>query len=261
MEKLTLEEKIARVKDFRPIDDTFFEVMAQDPDVCQEMLQVILEDPNLQLIDSKVQKSVRNLVGRSVRLDAYCRLGDGRHADIEVQRADDDDHLRRARYNAACITASESNTGDKFQNVPDVIVIYISEFDMFKKEKTIYHVKKILEETGDVIDDGLTEIFVNTKINDGSLIAELMSCFLKKEVNDSRFPYLSNRVKFLKESEGGLTTVCEVMEKYAKEYAEERDNDKIISALKNGDSPNVIARIMQVPLEAVLKIQEGLLVK
>ena len=36
----TLEEKIEQVKNFRPIDDTFFEVLADDIGVCQEMLRI-----------------------------------------------------------------------------------------------------------------------------------------------------------------------------------------------------------------------------
>ena len=44
---LTLQEKIDKVKDLRPIDDVFFEVLAQNVDVCQEMLRVILEDKAL----------------------------------------------------------------------------------------------------------------------------------------------------------------------------------------------------------------------
>ncbi len=40
----TLEEKKEQVKNFRPIDDTFFEVLADDIGVCQEMLRIILED-------------------------------------------------------------------------------------------------------------------------------------------------------------------------------------------------------------------------
>ena len=38
------ETKMEKVKDLRPIDDVFFEVLAKNIGVCQEMLQVILED-------------------------------------------------------------------------------------------------------------------------------------------------------------------------------------------------------------------------
>ena len=45
--ELTLEQKREKVRDLRPIDDVFFEVLASKPAVCQEMLRTILEDPGL----------------------------------------------------------------------------------------------------------------------------------------------------------------------------------------------------------------------
>lgn len=77
-----------------------------------------------------------------------------------------------------------------------------------------YHDEKVLKETGTVVDDGLHEIFVNTTIDDGSTIADLMNCFTKKEVNNPKFPKFSKRVKELKTTEGGANAMCEVMEKY-----------------------------------------------
>ena len=214
MKELTLSEKIDKIKDFRPIDDVFFEVLAQDPKVCEEILQVILEDSELQVEDVIVQSSERNLYGRSVRLDALCTLGNGTKCNIEIQRSDNDNHLKRARFNAASITVRESSPGDRFDDVVEVYIVYISEFDIFKEDKTIYHVEKVLKETGTVVDDGLHEIFVNTTIDDGSIIADLMNCFTKKEVNNPKFPKFSKRVKELKTTEGGANAMCEVIEKY-----------------------------------------------
>lgn len=70
-------EKIERIKEFRLIDDVFFEVFASDIPACQEILRTILEDEKLIVNDIIVQSSERNLYGRSVRLDALCTLGDG----------------------------------------------------------------------------------------------------------------------------------------------------------------------------------------
>jgi len=98
----------------------------------------------------------------------------------------------------------------------ELYIVYISESDFLKEGKTIYHVDKILRETGTVIDDGLHEIFVNAQIDDGTDIAELMSCFKQEEVNNPKFPETSAEVARLKETEGGTTAVCEVMEKYEK---------------------------------------------
>ena len=44
---ITVEEKKEKVQDFRPIDDAFFEVLANDIDFCQEMLQILLVDDEL----------------------------------------------------------------------------------------------------------------------------------------------------------------------------------------------------------------------
>ena len=245
--ELTAKEKLEKVRDFRPIDDVFFEVLAQNSRVCQEMLRVILEDDALIVNDVVVQSDVRNLYGRSVRLDALCTMGNGTKCNIEVQRSDNDDHLKRARFNAASITVKASNPGDRFENVLELYIVYISEFDFLKKGKTIYHIDKVLRETGDVVDDGLHEIFVNTVIDDKTDIAELMACFTKKEVNNPKFPELSSEVKRLKETEGGARTVCEVMQKYedlAADLAVKKDRiERIQAMLKEGFDKKIILKV------------------
>lgn len=212
--ELTWEEKRLKVRDMRPIDDVFFELLAKSKKVCQEILRVILEDDKLVVIDTITQSSERNLYGRSVRLDALCKLSNGTRVNIEVQRSNNDDHLKRARFNASSITVKESNSGTNFENVPDLYIVYISEFDFLKGGRTIYHIDKMIRETNTIVDDGLHEIFVNTVIDDHSDIAELMSCFMKKEVNNPKFPALSAEVRRLKETEGGVKSMCEIMKKY-----------------------------------------------
>lgn len=60
--------KIEKIKDLRPIDDVFFEVLAQSLDVCQEMLRVIMEDDALIVESVITQSSEQNIYGRSVRI-------------------------------------------------------------------------------------------------------------------------------------------------------------------------------------------------
>ena len=49
---MNLQEKQEKVKDLRPIDDVFFEVLAKNTAVCQEILRVILEDDALTVIQT-----------------------------------------------------------------------------------------------------------------------------------------------------------------------------------------------------------------
>lgn len=230
---LTLEQKKQKVKDFRPIDDVFFEVLADSKEFCQEMLRVILEDDGLIVNDVIVQSSNRNIYGRSVRLDVLCTLGDGQKVNIEVQRSDNDNHLKRVRFNASSITVRESQTGEHFEDILEVYVVYISEFDIFEKGRTIYHVDSIIRETGEAADDGLHRIFVNTACDDGTDIADLMSCFTKKMVNHPKFPVFTSRMHELKEEEGGISHMCEIMEKYERIAAEAGRAEGRLDAIRN----------------------------
>ncbi len=122
------------VQDFRPIDDTFFEVFANDCDVCQEILRVILNDCYLVVESVEVQKNYKNLVGR------------------------------------------------------------------------FYRIQK--------------------------------------------------RIQYLKKDEEGVSIMCEVMEKYAIEYAENEKNRGILAALKKGIVPGTICEVMGVTPERVEKIRK-----
>ncbi len=226
-------EKIERIKEFRLIDDIFFEVFASDIPACQEILRVILEDAELIVNDVVVQSSERNLYGRSVRLDALCTLGNGSLCNIEIQRADNDNHLKRARFNAANITVKESETGTNFEKIKDVYIIYISEKDFFKGGFTTYHIDKVIRENGITVDDGLHEIFVNASVNDGSNIAELMQCFTQKNLNNPKFRAVTRRFKELKETEGGLTTMCKLMDDIVNEEKEKEKEKVRIELLTN----------------------------
>lgn len=234
---MTVEQKIERIKQFRPVDDVFFEVLAKDIPFDQEMLRLILDDEELIVEDVIVQSDERNLYGRSVRLDALCILGNGARCNVEVQRSDNDNHVKRVRYNASMITVKESDTGTDYSRIPEVYVVYISEFDIFEKNKTVYHIEKVIKETGDTIDDGLHEIFVNTKVHDGTEIAEFMKHFTETRFEDRRFPCFTSAVKAIKDTEGGRESMCKLMEEYSREVAREEAIDATIETALNFKVP------------------------
>lgn len=138
-----------KVKTLNPIDDVFFQVMASDKLVCQEILRTILQDPKLIVVRATPQRELRNLQGRTVRLDLDCILGTGKHVIMEVQKKDNDDHQKRVRYNGSCLTVNITDPGLKFKNVPNVTSIFISLFDVFKMGNTVYHVERIVREEDD----------------------------------------------------------------------------------------------------------------
>lgn len=84
--------------------------------------------------------------------------------------------------------------------------------------------------------------FVNTEVKDGTTVSEYMECFLKKEVNNSKFPAFTKRMNALKHEERGLNAVCEVMEKYEQKAVEEGLSlfEKAITMLASGKSPSEV---------------------
>ena len=102
------------VSELNVIDDIFFHKMVEDSEVCQEILRIILEDDGLEVIEHHPQDSLKNLQGRSVFLDVRCRDSAGKYYEIEVQKANDDDHQRRVRYNGSLLTSATTKVGTDF---------------------------------------------------------------------------------------------------------------------------------------------------
>ena len=233
---------LASVEQLNVIDDALFQKMAEDNGFCEEMISTIL-GKNVKVIEVIPQDSIKNLQGRSVVLDALCELEGSSRCNVEVQKSDDDDHFKRVRYNASCITANITEPGVKFEKVPNIISIFISKFDIFKGEKTVYHIDRTIRETGEINDNGWTEIYVNAKVDDGSDIAELMCIFKEQSAYDFvKFPKTSARKKHFLGNAGGKKEMCEVVENYAKEYAKEQAEIIAKNFFENGASFDMVRR-------------------
>lgn len=80
----------------------------------------------------------------------------------------------------------------------------------------------MIRETGDIRDNGLQEIYVNTKIEDGSDIAELMKIYKEQNVFDYvKFPKTSKRKQQFIGNEREHSEMCEIVDNYANEVAKE----------------------------------------
>lgn len=251
----------------RPIDDVLFHLMYDDIPACEQLLQTIFNDDKLKVLSVEMQDDIANLEGRGVRLDAKCRMADGSVVNVEVQRANDDDHFRRIRYNASVLTAKDTPKSTKFRDVKEVYAVFISEFDPIEtwirsrikarfldksvienhKPKTIYYMDSVVRGTDFVIDDGFHRILVNAKVSDGSKVSRLMSLFVKEDFDDAEFPVSSERIRRFKHTEEGRKAMCDRVLQYAQDYAKEErtidGNIMIYSLVQDGDiAPETGAR-------------------
>ena len=226
----------------RIIDDALFRLMGEKPGVCEEILRTLLDMPHLQVVKVSVQSVVQSFQ-REITLDALCMTQDGRYCNVEVQKGNSNDDIRRTRFHAAALTAKYTPKGADFKNVPDVTIVYISEYDVLKNNQTVTHVTRCMknDESYVPVKDGEDIIFANTCVNDGSDKSELLQLMLNKEAfyND-KFPQISNAISYFKETEGGQSEMCKIVEDYAKEYAK-NSIQEAIEAKKLADEAKKLA--------------------
>ena len=221
-------------KAMNPIDDNFFVKMAEDIGFCEELLQTVLKDKELKVLTVTPQAMIKNLQGRSVILDAHCILSNGKHINIEVQKADDDNHQKRVRYNGACLTANITDPGVKFEKVPDVTIVYITKNDIFNKGKVLYHIDRTIRGTDCVLDNGFKEIYVNAKVKDDTDVSELMTIFTEnKAYNDKKFPRISARKRYFKETPEGVKIMCQIIQSIVEKENEIVSNEEKLNSIKD----------------------------
>lgn len=72
----------------------------------------------------------------------------------------------------------------------------------------------------------MEEIYINTKVDDGSELAELMRIY--KDVNAynyDKFPHTSKRKAHFKKTEKGVEDMCDIVEEYANDVAKDYAKD------------------------------------
>ena len=180
---------------------------------------MVLDDDALTVEESVVQDSLNNLLARSVIVDALCRMGDGTRCCVEVQRADDADHLRRVRYIRSSAEVAFADKGSSYAELPRVVVVFLSSFDPIGAGFTTYHVDKVVRETGQRLDDGTLDVYVNSAVDDGSRAARLMAYMEDSNGPAPEFPRLSGRVSYFKETQEGEASMSDLVEQYAQEVA------------------------------------------
>ena len=82
-----------------------------------------------------------------------------------------------------------------------------------------------------MFDDGSHIVYVNGNYKGDDTVGRLMHDFGCKEAKDMYYPELAKGVKHFKE-EGGREKMCEAVEKYAKDYAEEYADRKMLDKQK-----------------------------
>ena len=210
-----LREKIARLRLFD--DDFMTKVFEDDIEGTQFLLNIILQRSDLEVTESKSQVYIKNLQGRSVKLDIKAKDKTGKLYNIEIQREDKGADEKRARYHSAILDANTLLPRQDFKDLPETYIIFITEHDIFRCGFPLYHINRKIEENGMTFYDMSHIIYVNGEYKENDAIGDLMHDFLCAEPDEMKYKLLAEKTGKFKKTEKGARHMCKIMEEFAAE--------------------------------------------
>ena len=253
------EEYLQRLRGLRLLDDNFMTKVFEDKGCSEVLLQVVLDRDDLTIREVHSQYGLNNIQGRSARLDILAVDEQNRAYNNEIQRNDRGAEVRRARYNSGLMDANITNPGDRYDQLYETYVIFITENDILKAGLPIYHIDRMIRETGKEFGDGAHIIYVNSRVKDDTKLGRLMQDFTCTNPNDMNYPVLAQRVRYFKEDTKGVATMCRAFEEVREDGKLEgklegaRDNSLEVarSMLADGVPYEVIAKYTKLSVEEV----------
>lgn len=171
------------IKPLKPLDELdmmdsyLFEAITEDTENAKKIAKIIIERvtghqvKNL-IIETQKQLKGINVDKRGIRMDLYSVEKDFGESDSRVLRVYDiepnnykeKEIARRNRFYQSLIDAKLLPRGVDFEQMPDIITIWILPYDPFGDNRMLYTVKNVVTENEKLIyNDGVSKIFLYTK--------------------------------------------------------------------------------------------------
>lgn len=227
------------------MDDTFFSVVMEHNDAAEYLLTQLMGKP-VKIIENKTQYSIRNAEMHSIVLNALVEDEEHNLFDVEVQVGDKDNHERRLRYYGTAIDWSYLEKGKDYAELPELYMIFISDFDPFEMNKVKYEIVQYVKGTEIEYDNGIHIRYFNTKVDDGTFLAELLQYMKNSDPQNNKFGALSRQVGYHKYRNEEVGTMCKAVEEYGNEREEFGKLEKAVETVKNLLKKNI-------PLEIALE--------
>ena len=180
-------------------DFMFCMIMANNPKLCKELLELILgiKIKKVELADS--QKSVNiTYDGKGVRFDVYVNDTENTVYDIEMQTTKQKDLPKRTRYYQGMIDLNLIEKGMKYSKLKKSFVIFICLEDIFGKNLPVYTFTNICEQDHSIrLGDEATKVIVNASGSRDGLSEDMCSFLdflIKKEATSEFTQEIQNAV-------------------------------------------------------------------
>ena len=144
-------------------DDVMFCTVLSNSEDCREFLQRILGIEIEEIVVVGTQVSMKsNFHAKGVRLDVYAKDKKGNAYDIEMQTTKMRELPLRSRYYHSEMDSYQIAAGEKYGNLKHSIVIFVCNFDLFEKNRSVYTFESICREDTEIhLQDKRKTIFIN----------------------------------------------------------------------------------------------------
>ena len=255
-EERKYQEMLQRIRGFRLLDDDFMtKCFEENIEATELVLGIVLNKSDIKVEKVQTQYSMKNIKGRSLRLDIYATDSENKKYNIEIQRADKGAGAKRARYNSSLIDSNILPAGVEVENLGETYVIFITENDVIGKNKPIYHIERYIREAEEYFNDGSHIIYVNASYKDDTELGKLMHDFSVTEPDNMYFKVLADATGYYKKDKEGIQAMCKAME----DMITDDRKEAAMRMLESGKLTNEdIAKFLELPLEIVEELADSL---
>ncbi len=191
-------------------DFALFLSVMKNKEAYQCTLSIILDERDLELTEVKVEEVILNESGmRAIRLDAWATDTKNRRINTEMQNdAEKDDVRKRARFYQGLMDSPVLKSGKqtKYKELPSTIIIFITQEDIFGRDRAKYtFTEQCEEEPGLHLGDGTQKIFLNMSSKNGAPeLVSLLQYMKETRMDNPEITVQDERIEKLDE------IVCEV---------------------------------------------------
>ena len=255
-------------------DDVMFCTVLSNSEDCREFLQRILGIEIEEIVVVGTQVSMKsNFHAKGVRLDVYAKDKKGNAYDIEMQTTKMRELPLRSQYYHSEMDSYQIAAGEKYGNLKYSIVIFVCNFDLFAKNRSVYTFESICREDTEIhLQDKRKTIFININGSREGVpkeLAHLLDYLKTKTPTDGFTERLEQRVVEIRRDtewrDGYMTLEMKMDEKYEQGLEEgltkgieqgydERLYDLIRKKLEKGKSISQIADECEESEDTIRKI-------
>ena len=195
--------------DFKNIQITddymFYSVMEAMPDCCQKIIELAIGKKTKEIKIRSQMKFKQTTSSKGIVIDVHAYDEDAWYT-VEMQTCNNDDIPKRARYYHSATDMECVKKGEFYRDLKDNHVIFICNFDLFKRGLPVYKVNKILnDDLKSPYTDGLYTVFLNARYKNPNGaekdVLSLLDYIGKQKVCDELTSSLDAKVKELQNND------------------------------------------------------------